>query len=159
MTRKTDHRGRRVEQTEHWTKMLRGTMETPAWRALGAVAQAIYPWIKLEWRGERANNNGKLRASVRALAEKTGFGKNAVARGLQDLQAKGFAVVTEPACLGVSGSAKSPAYELTELALPGQREGRKLFRQWAPGRDYPVARTNANNPAGANGKCRTLSPK
>ncbi|MGB3455982.1 MAG: hypothetical protein WBA35_06440, partial [Litorimonas sp.] len=40
-------------------------MQTPAWRALPTSSQALYVWIKHEWRGKKFNNNGKLRLSVR----------------------------------------------------------------------------------------------
>ena len=47
--------------SEHFTKMIRANMETPAWRALTPSPQEIYPWLKLERRGTQAINNGKLR--------------------------------------------------------------------------------------------------
>ena len=54
-----------------------------------------------------------------------------------------------------------PAYELTELAMPtsGQPEGRKLYRDWRPGHDFPVEKHSANNPEGRNGKNRNPSSK
>lgn len=151
-------RDRRNEgDREHYTKMLRTTMEEPAWRALSPTAQALYPWLKFEWHGPKANNNGKIRLSVRQAADKMGICINAAARAFRDLQAKGFIVVSEKASLGISGEAKAPAYELTELGMPGreQAHGRKLYRQWAPGHDLPVAKARANNPDGRNGKTKT----
>ncbi len=44
-------------------------MQMPAWRALPATAQALYPWLKLEWHGPRANNNGKISLSVILLGK------------------------------------------------------------------------------------------
>ncbi|MEM7210334.1 MAG: hypothetical protein AAF479_00360 [Pseudomonadota bacterium] len=136
--------------------MIRSTMEEPAWQALSPAAQALYPWIKLEWRGPKANNNGKLRLSVRQAAERMGITNNTAARALHDLQAKGFLVVTEGARLGMGGEAKSPTYELTEIALPGDggNSGRKLYRTWQSGADFPVAKASANNPKGRNGKTK-----
>jgi DNA-binding transcriptional MocR family regulator len=144
----------RSEPQEHFTKMIRTTMETEAWRALSTTAQALYPWLKLEWRGPSANNNGKIRLSVRQAAERLGVTRNTAAQAFHDLQAKGFIVVAEPARLGLEGSAKSPAYEVTELALPygNKPDGRKLYRDWKPGHDYAVHKTMANNPVGTNGK-------
>ena len=84
-------------------------------------------------------------------------------RGLVDqhLQAKGFIVVTERSCLGITGMARAPAYELTELAMPAcdQPEGRKLYRDWRQGHDFPIEKHSANNPEGRNGKNETLSSK
>jgi hypothetical protein len=143
-------------KAEHWTQMIRITMECPAWRALSPTAQALYPWLKLEWRGPKANNNGKIKLSVRQAADLMGVGLNTTARAFHDLQAKGFLVVTESARLGLGGEAKSPTYELTEIALPhgGQNDGRKLFRKWRPCGDYPIAKAMANNPRGNNGKTK-----
>ena len=147
----------RGEPAEHFTKMIRTTMETPAWRALSTTAQALYPWLKLEWRGPQANNNGKIRLSVREAAERLGVSdQNTAARAFHDLQAKGFLVLTEHAVLGIEGAAKSPAYELTELALPygDKPDGRKLYRDWRPGADFPVHKARAHNPKGKTGKAK-----
>lgn len=143
---------------EHWTKLLRSTMEEPAWRALSSTAQALYPWLKLEWRGPNANNNGKIRLSVRQAAERLGVTHVTAARAFHELQRKGFIVQTEHACLGLEGAAKAPAYELTELRMPlaekGQ-DGRKLYQEWRPGNDYPVVEALSNNPTGTNGRKKT----
>ena len=50
---------RNEQRTEHFTKLVRNMMETPAWRALSPMAQALYPWLRLEWRGVNFNNNGQ----------------------------------------------------------------------------------------------------
>ncbi|RWI85954.1 MAG: hypothetical protein EOR22_30280 [Mesorhizobium sp.] len=139
---------------EHWTKLIRHTMEEPAWRDLSSAAQAAYPWFKLEWRGPDANNNGKIRLSVRQLGERMGVRRDTAAEAIQDLQRKGFLYQTEAGRLGVDGEGKSPTYEITELKMPGtekEKDGRKLYRQWRLGHDFPVARSNANNPMGTNG--------
>ena len=147
---------RNEKRGEHFTKMIRTTMEEPAWRALSPTAQALYPWLRLEWKGPEANNNGKIRMSVRQAADRLGVWPDAASRAFHDLQAKGFIVMTEAARLGVEGAAKSPAYEITEIKLPhgDGNDGRKLYRQWRPGQDYPVHKTTANNPRGSNGKTK-----
>jgi hypothetical protein len=151
-------RDKRNERSpEHFTKMLRHNMETPAWRALSVHAQALYPWLKLEWKGPQANNNGRIEMSVRQAAELLGCSKETAAGALRDLQKKGWLVVTRAACLGVKGAARGNQYELTEIAMPGEHpRPRNLFRQWQPGRDFPVAEIRTNNPRGRNGK-QTLS--
>jgi hypothetical protein len=129
-------------------------METPAWRALPPVAQALYPWLKLEWRGPDSNNNGSIRFSVRQAAEALGVAIDTAARAFHDLQAKGFIIMKEPAVLGLEGAAKSPAFELTEL---GGRDGlgpRKLYMQWTEGCDFPVLKAAANNPTGRTRKAK-----
>lgn len=150
-SRKNHGRG---PENGHWTKMVRSTMQTEAWRALSPVAQALYVWLKLEWHGPDNNNNGKIRLSARQAGNLLGVTPTTAARGFHDLQAKGFAVLTEAASLGCSGAARSPAYELTELALPygTDRGGRKLYQKWREGHDFPVHKARANNLRGVNGK-------
>ncbi|RUU93329.1 hypothetical protein EOB59_03225 [Mesorhizobium sp. M7A.F.Ca.MR.176.00.0.0] len=142
---------------EHFTKIIRHTMEEPAWRALSSTAQALYSWVKLEWRGPDANNNGKIRLSVRQAAACMGCAPDTAAEGFRDLQRKGFLFQTEAACLGVEGAAKCPSYEITEIKMPGtdkQQDGRKLYRDWRQDQEFPVKGPSANNPTGANGQRR-----
>lgn len=143
--RKNEH------QPEHWTQMLRSTMDTPAWRALLPTAQALYPWVKLEWRGAKFNNNGKISLAVRTAAANVGCGRDAAARGFHDLQAKGFLLLLVHGCMGADGKGTSPMYEITELAMPGNTVGSKLFLQWKPGHDFPVRTHAPVNPKGRNG--------
>lgn len=147
-------RKQKKERGEHWTKLIRTTMEEPAWQALSTTAQALYPWLKFEWRGADHNNNGKIRLSVRQAAERIGVTHVTAGRAFHELQRKGFIVQTEAACLGVEGAAKSPAYEITELKMPGadRVDGRKLYRDWRPGYDLPVQGAVSNNPTGRNGR-------
>ena len=116
--------------TEHWTKLVRPMMETDAWQALSTCAQALYPWLRLEWRGLKANNNGKIQFSVRQAACRMGVSKNTAAKAFHNLQAKGFIVVTRPARLGLGGDADAPCFELTEIQLPNSKErgGRTLYK-------------------------------
>ncbi|MBU0641859.1 MAG: helix-turn-helix domain-containing protein [Alphaproteobacteria bacterium] len=145
-----------IDRQEHYTQLIRSTMETPAWRALPATAQALYPWFKLEWRGPNNNKNGKLRLSVRQAAAALGVSRDTAARAIHELQAKGFLHMTEAPCLGTSGAAKSPAFEITEIALPSAnpRTGRKLYLEWREGHDFAVSIIASNNPQGLNGKTK-----
>ncbi len=138
----------------HYTKLVRNVMQTDAWRALSPVAQALYPWLRLEWHGPKNNNNGRIWLSVRQAADRMGVSRNTAARAFHDLQAKGFLVLSEAACLGLYGSAKASTFELTEIELPNKPEtsGRRLYKDWRPGKDFPVSKLRANNPEGKNGK-------
>ncbi|PTQ72742.1 hypothetical protein [Celeribacter persicus] len=133
-------RDKRNENKQEAVTALRlSVMRTPAWRALSPTAQALYPWLKLEWRGAKFNNNGKLRLSTRQAAERMGCAINTAMRGFHDLQAKGFIIQTEGACLGTEGMGKSPAYELTEIMPAGQQgPGKQWFLNWSEGHDFPV---------------------
>ncbi|MEM9130159.1 MAG: hypothetical protein AAGA97_10620 [Pseudomonadota bacterium] len=55
---------------EQFAMMRREFMEEPAWRALSPTAQALYPWLRLEWKGADFRNNGKIRLSVKRAAER-----------------------------------------------------------------------------------------
>lgn len=130
---------------EKWTKLILYNMDCPAWRALSPKAQALYPWLKLEWKGPKANNNGKISLSVRQAAECMGVSNDTAAKAFHELQAKGFIVVIKPASLGVHGKGKCPEYEITEIAKPPNRDGRFLFRAWKPDSDFSVIKANASN--------------
>lgn len=140
--------------------MFRAVMQTPAWAALSTTAQALYPFVKLEWRGPNANNNGCIQFSYRQAAQAIGVSPNTAMRGFHELQAKGFLVVTEMGALGTDGDARGPCYEVTELEMPKRPKGsgRDLFRQWCKGQDFPIARHPKNNPTGKNGR-KSPSPK
>lgn len=144
----------RNSPSEHFTKMVRVVLQTPAWSALSTAAQALYPFIKLEWRGPKANNNGRIQFSYRQAAKAIGVSVNTAMRAFHNLQAKGFLVVIEMGTLGVDGDARGPCYEVTELEMPGRPNGsgRELFRQWRKGKDFPVPKHPKNNPEGKNGR-------
>lgn len=147
-------RDRKNEQaSEHWTQMLRSTMEAPAWRALSSTAQALYVWIKMEWRGPKANNNGRIALPVRMAADRLGCSKDAAARAFHDLQAKGFLVLMEHGRMGTEGKGAPPLYQLTELAMPGaeKHSGSKLYQRWEEGCDFAVRAHSPANPTGRNG--------
>lgn len=129
---------RNERRTEHFTKMERSLMESDAWRALSFPAKALYPFLKLEWHGPKANNNGNIRLSVRQASDRMGGTPNTAARAFRDLQAKGFIVLTKGAELGSQGMGRSPAYELTEIALPGEVSGRRLYKNWHPENEFHV---------------------
>ena len=123
-------------------------METPAWRALSSTAQALYPWLKLEWRGPQNNNNGRISLAVSTAARLLGVKPDTAARAFHDLQAKGFLVMTKPACLGIGGAASAPKFELTETcpAPCGEAGGPKAISGVARGADFPVSKAQPHNP-------------
>lgn len=133
---------RNENRGEKATIMRLSMMQTPAWRALSMPAQALYVWIKHEWRGAHFNNNGELRLSVRQAAEAMGCNIKTVMRAFQDLQAKGFIIQTQGACLGTEGMGKAPAYELTEIPAKGVKgPGKQWFKNWSEGHEFPVKLT------------------
>lgn len=127
-------------------------METPAWRALLPTAQAAYVWIKLEWKGPYRNNNGMISISTRQLAEKMGISANTASKALRDLQAKGFLVVRRAAHIGVTGKGRSHQFEVTELPVPGETVGQKLYRSWKPDHGFQIVEpvSSRKNPVTKN---------
>lgn len=121
-----------------WTMILLRTINTPAWRELPTKSQSLYMVVKLEWKGPKMNNNGKIALSCRQAAKKMGVSLNTAATAFRELQAKGFIVVTEPSWLGVEGEAKLQLYEITELPMPGEKDGKHLYASWTSGNDYPI---------------------
>lgn len=154
---------RSESRVEHFAKMLRSTMQTEAWRALSPMAQALYPWLLLEWHGPKANNNGRITLSVRQAAGAMGIGVNTAARAFHDLQAKGFVAVRKQAQLGIKGQATATEYELTEIALPGNGiRPRRLYLDWQ-GDDFTVSKAAIHNPRGSSKKqnpvTKTVTPR
>ncbi|MCT8330908.1 hypothetical protein N5I32_15425 [Acidimangrovimonas sediminis] len=146
----------RDDRQEHGTFLVRSFLEEPAFRAMTTTAQMLYVWLRLEWRGPQANNNGSIALSVRQAAERLGVSRNTAARAFQELQAKGFLFLTKAARLGVGGLARCSEFELTEITMPHseQRLGRRLYKEWKPGHDFPAHKVMANNPCGANRKTK-----
>lgn len=141
---RTDKNGNPIS-TDHYTKMVRQTMECPAWRALSPKAQALYPWLKLEWRGPKSNNNGKISLSVSQAAQRLGINTKTAAIAFQELQAKGFIKNMQAARLGINGHGKSHIYLITELSRGGMKEERPLksYLSWREGCDFPVVKVSA----------------
>jgi DNA-binding transcriptional MocR family regulator len=138
------------KQDEHFTVLIRSLITSPAFRALSIHAKALYPYIRLEWKGPRANNNGRISLSVRQAAELLGCHRDTAQRAFVDLQAKGFLVVKKAGALGLEGLGKCTEYELTEVPMPGvkadgQLHGRRLYRDWTPGNDFEVNRSASSS--------------
>ena len=140
MTKK-DHRGR--AQADHGTYVPRRLLSSDAWRAMSPKAQMIYIWLRLEWKGSKFNNNGKIRFSYRQAARCLGIGVNAAMRGFHELQAKGFIVVTQMGALGVEGEARGPSYELTDIGMPNTPPS-NLYLKWRPGNDFEITRHHSS---------------
>ena len=145
---KFDKNGR--SKHDHGTYIQRELISSDAWRAMSPKSQVLYIWLRLEWKGARMNNNGKIKLSYRQAAKLIGIGVNTAMQAFHELQAKGFIVVTQLGALGVEGEARGPSYELTDIGMPNARP-QHLYRQWRSGHDFEVVRHHANNPFGYRG--------
>ena len=76
------------KKREKYTNFILVYMQYPAWRALSPKAQALYPWLKMEWKGHKANNNGKTSLGVRQAAKCMGVSNDTATKAFHELQAK-----------------------------------------------------------------------
>ena len=127
-------------------------IDTPAWRALSISAQALFPWLLMEFKGDKYNNNGKISLSVRQAAERMGVARDTAAKAFRDLQAKGFIVVKKGASLGVEGHGKCPEYEITFITTLHKEAG-KLYLEWSEDREFPIFPHPIKNPSGKSEPC------
>ena len=127
-------------------------IDTPAWRALSLSAQALFPWLLMEFKGKKYNNNGKISLSVRQAAERMGVAKDTAAKAFRELQAKGFIVVKKGASLGVEGHGKCPEYEITFITTL-HKEASKLYLDWSEDEDFPIFAHPVKNPTGKSKPC------
>jgi hypothetical protein len=109
--------------------MLKDTMGAAAWRAMSPYARVLYMALKSRY-SFKDRNNGRIYLSVRRAAEETGLDKKTIARAFREIQFYGFAVMTNPGCLGVEGRGKAPHYRLTELGYMTDPPTRD-FMQWS----------------------------
>ncbi len=141
----------RSKSGDKFVKLFLCTMQSPAWRALSAYAQRLYPWLLLEWDGPGENNNGRISLSGEQASKALGCHTETARLALIDLQAKGFLVVTRCAARDSDGRARCHLYEITELGTAANPIPSKRFLDWKPGSDLPVVRAKANNPGGIGG--------
>ena len=149
----------RAGHKQHLTVIERRLIKTKAWSALSTAAQSLYIAIRMEWKGERFNNNGAIALSVRQAASLMGVTKDTASKAFHDLQEKGFIVLHKSAVLGQHGQGRTAEYELTELPMPGLTSGRRLFSQWDENTNFPVHKSMKNNPTGRQTKHRSRHKK
>ncbi len=147
---KADKTGR-SKSGDKFARLFLCTMQCLAWRALSPYAQRLYPWLLLEFRGSKNNNNGSISLSVRQAASLLGCNRETARRAFHDLQRKGFLIVTRCAALGSVGYARRHLYQITELGTSAEPKPRNRFRDWKPGNDFPVKLAKSNNPGGLGG--------
>jgi hypothetical protein len=112
--------------------ILRGTLNTPAWKATTYGARALYIALKRFLNENIGNNgnNGKIYRSDRDAAEDLGTGSpGSVVRWFRELEHYGFIVKTAEGCLGVDGDGTAPHWRLTECACDGNAPTRD-FEKW-----------------------------
>ena len=132
-----------------YVALLLSVLSVPAWKALGTAAQALYPWLLLEFKGSKFNKNGKIRLSARLAAEAMGVSKDTTSRAFRELQKKGFIKAKKGAALGVSGMGTSPEYEITHRKLiENKRKPNEDYKNWEVGKDFKVFKHAVKNVSG-----------
>jgi hypothetical protein len=94
--------------------LLKGTLDTPAWRATSHGARSLYVALKRRYNFNN-HNNGRLHISQRDAVKEVGSSSDQITRWFQELQHFGFIVQTTAGYLGVDGKGKSPHWRLTEI--------------------------------------------
>ena len=113
---------------EQFVQLINDFRSEPAWRALSCTARVVYVEIKSLYNKQ---NNGRLMASVRWLADETGISKGAVEKALRDLQEHGFIVQMQGGYLGPEGKGQGTLWRLTEVGYLDERPT-KDYRNWQP---------------------------
>jgi len=94
--------------------LIRGTIRTPAWKALSMGARCVYIVLKDFLRIDNTNN-GKVYRSYRNIRADLGMGTLwSIGVWLRELEHYGFIVQTSGAYLGVDGDGISAHWRLTE---------------------------------------------
>jgi DNA-binding transcriptional MocR family regulator len=124
----------------HWM------LQTEAWRGLSVVARALYIELSSRYYGI---NNGKIVLSVRQAAKALHVSKDTVARAFEELQARGFAAVTQKGGFNLKDrKGQATEWRLTEFPYGAGAFGTKEFTRWSTDRDFAVQRgPKPNSPA------------
>jgi len=126
---------KKYEQEERlppFVPLLKGTLDSPAWKALSHGARSLYVAIKRRWNRDH-HNNGRLHVSQREAELELNSKRVQIARWFRELQHFGFVVQTSPGSLGVHGQGKAPHWRLTEMGTrdaEGYRPPTDNFRHW-----------------------------
>ena len=83
--------GKRSSEGQY-TNLPYATLKSKAWRSLSGAAVKVFLELHTRFNG---GNNGKIRLSLNEAAEHLGIGKATAKRALDELQEKGFIVLTE----------------------------------------------------------------
>jgi hypothetical protein len=149
-------RGERINGP--FVALLRGTMESKAWRAMSHGARSLYTHLKMRYNSSQ-HNNGRIYLSQRRAAFELGSSFEQIARWFRELQFYGFIVQTKGGSLGLNGKGTAPHWRLTELGYMRDEPTRDFLR-WngekfkdagrrRRGKQNPVAE-NRNTPVAEN---------
>ncbi|WP_420380728.1 hypothetical protein [Marivita sp.] len=133
----------------HFVQLHEWFQKTEAWATLPTGPRALYIELKRRYNG---SNNGRILLSHREAAEALNVHRNTVGPWFQELEARGFTVMTQGAHLGPSGVGQTSHWRLTELPTDDMKTPSKDFASW---RQIQKPRTNSGPPRHNN--CDTKS--
>jgi DNA-binding transcriptional MocR family regulator len=123
-SRSRDHTPRHV-RIHHYM------METEAWKSLGVTERAMYVDIASRYAGP-GSNNGRIHYSVREAAERLHIGKSSAARGIANLEERGFIVAEKRGAFSLKAR-HATEWRLTEFASDISKDfATKEFVRWRP---------------------------
>src|SRR5262245_52917585 len=123
MTRRKDR-----DPLPPFVPLFKGTLNTPAWRAMSHGARSLYLALKLRY-SNSFKNNGSIYLSQRDAQKELGSNRSYIARWFRELQYYGFIVMTQPGSLGVEGKGRAPHWRLTDCYYFGKPPTRD-FLKW-----------------------------
>jgi hypothetical protein len=119
---------RRKNRLPPFIPVIKGTMATPAWRAMSTGARLLY----IELRGRLRNdysNNGTVFLSCRDAAKAIGTTTQSIVRWFAENEHYGFLCKTGEGYLGANGRGIAARYRFTEFAH-GTRPPTRDFEKW-----------------------------
>ena len=140
------------DQPSRYVALSHWMMRTAAWRDLDCVARCVYVEIARRYAGP-GSNNGRIRCSIREIAEQLNVSKATAMRALQRLGDHGFIAQTKRGTFNFK-TRHASEWRLTEYGCDVTGElPSKDFARWQPVVDSPVKNKNTVSPEVPNG-CR-----
>jgi hypothetical protein len=115
----------RNEQDDQYANISYSFWRSTAWRSLSGSAAKLWPELRSRYNG---GNNGKISLSLDEAARILHIGKGTARRGLQELEAKGFIVMTRK---GRWYGRLATLWRLTDKSCDGHQPTND-WKRWQP---------------------------
>ena len=146
MSRRTDKKGRSKGSLGSFVAIERYLLNSKAWLDLKPMARACYLELANAYSG---SNNGKIAMSARIMGDRLGMDKATGARGIAELEAKGFIHCVKNSTFSQKGKL-CREYRLTAFKCDATGDlATKTFMQWKPEIQNTVAQVRLNGCTGA----------
>jgi hypothetical protein len=118
------------ERLPQFFPLLKGTLDSPAWRALSHGARSLY--VSLKRRQPKGRN--KVWLSYNDAIHELACSRRKVKEWFCELEHYGFIVLEQLGSLGIQGKGKSPIWRLTELGVTSRCAAQGVLEP--PTRDF-----------------------